>query len=716
MAVTAWRFASSGANVQTIGSVSWSAPEEIVSDNANRAYADSMAAGAISNWLRAYFGFTTSDVPAGSTINGIEAEVDTYGVSTYSVRFYAARLVIGGTIGGTNVSGMPSTNWGGTASDAPLTLGGATNLWASSPTASDVVGATFGIAIAAENYEASKSRNATVDYVKMRIYYTPADAPPADIYESIGIGVGQGVSSAPNVAIQLAMNLEAGVSQSEGSLNNAVGGVDLSAVAASALAGTADIPLEALMGAISATEMASLLSVEGLLGLDALAGMDAVKKVEFAGLLSLAVSQDFQEASQLVAVVALSLDTLIQVSGQGQGMLHAALPLPARTDTRFVGGNIYEHSAGIDSSAGIAAAAASQIPVQVEAAVRAMLGFNSPSEIQASVAIAQKSGAAAAAANSLQTSFVIGVGSRLLSSPTVGAAVSISASIASALGLVTKVSHLATVAAAVGVDLDSANLLGASGRVSVGAKSTVANIASVDYSQAISLVSRSTVKAASIKAYECLVSVGVSPAVASSLTAMVAAAVNLAAVANVTDEVGLRTLGTIALTVQQLAAVQSVLSATGTISLRHRSQINSVVAAALEEVVSLASRLRASVVSAGEIEAEALIGVSAAYSTVAKAVIGTAIALSAKGAVNQAVDTFKHTSISLGVRPQLTASSVGHFRAAIVAAITARLVILNFNPQVIRIVSELLSQSAVTDEGISVSRIVDETIVSGWEG
>lgn len=172
MAVTSWRFASSGANVGTIGSMSWASPEDIVSDDANLASADSMPAGTITNWLRAYFGFTTSDVPVGSTIDGIESEVDTFGVSAFSVRFYAARLVIGGTIGGTNVSGMPSTNWGGAGEPAPLTLGGASNLWASAPTASDCVGATFGVAIAAENYEAEKSRHAAVDYIKMRIYYT----------------------------------------------------------------------------------------------------------------------------------------------------------------------------------------------------------------------------------------------------------------------------------------------------------------------------------------------------------------------------------------------------------------------------------------------------------------------------------------------------------------------------------------------------------------
>lgn len=175
MAVTSWKFASSGDSVTGIGSVAWT-PDvtgPIAADDAYRTEAASLPAAGITNWLRAYFSFTTSDVPVGSTVDGIEVEVDTYGVSTYSVRFYAARLVIGGSISGTNVSGMPSTTWGtGGGGDAPMTLGGSTNLWASTPTASDVVGATFGVAIAAENYEASKSRSPSVDYIKMRIYYT----------------------------------------------------------------------------------------------------------------------------------------------------------------------------------------------------------------------------------------------------------------------------------------------------------------------------------------------------------------------------------------------------------------------------------------------------------------------------------------------------------------------------------------------------------------
>lgn len=175
MAVTSWQFVKSttGASVSGIGTVAWSGPTNIEADDATRAIATSLGAGAKSYWLRGYFNFTTSDVPSGATIDGVEVEVDTYNATSYLCRFYAARIVIGGTINGTDVSGMPSTTWGNSPiGEGKLTLGGASNLWNATPTDSDVRGSTFGVAISVENYEASKTRAPGVDYIRMRIYYT----------------------------------------------------------------------------------------------------------------------------------------------------------------------------------------------------------------------------------------------------------------------------------------------------------------------------------------------------------------------------------------------------------------------------------------------------------------------------------------------------------------------------------------------------------------
>lgn len=176
MTTSSWVFvkATTGANVTGIGTVAWSNPTDISADDSTRALAASIPAAGASNWLRGYFDFATGDVvPSGVTIDGIEVEVDTYGYDGYPVRFNAARLVIGGTIQGSDVAGMPSTNWGTPSTgDAPILLGGATALWGATPSAADVRGSTFGVAISAKNDEASKARNAYVDYIKMRIYYT----------------------------------------------------------------------------------------------------------------------------------------------------------------------------------------------------------------------------------------------------------------------------------------------------------------------------------------------------------------------------------------------------------------------------------------------------------------------------------------------------------------------------------------------------------------
>lgn len=174
MAVTSWVSASSAANVTGTGTISWSNPTYVHTDDADRASATTIPSGGASNWLRAYFSFSSSDVPSGATIDGIEVEMIVYGSNTLLVRLKDARLVIGGVIGSTDLPSMPTTNWGttGTIQEETLTLGGATNKWSESPTQANVTGASFGIAISAENYEASKNRNATVDYMRMRIYYT----------------------------------------------------------------------------------------------------------------------------------------------------------------------------------------------------------------------------------------------------------------------------------------------------------------------------------------------------------------------------------------------------------------------------------------------------------------------------------------------------------------------------------------------------------------
>lgn len=175
MATSSWVSPNSATSLTGIGTIAWTSPTNVHADDGTRASATTIPAAGASRWLRAYFDFATGDVvPAGATIDGIELEVDTYSNDTWPVRFNAARLVIGGSIGGTDVPSMPSTNWGasGTLGEAVITLGGATNLWSSTPTAADVRGSTFGVAISVKNDEASKNRNGVVDYMRMRIYYT----------------------------------------------------------------------------------------------------------------------------------------------------------------------------------------------------------------------------------------------------------------------------------------------------------------------------------------------------------------------------------------------------------------------------------------------------------------------------------------------------------------------------------------------------------------
>lgn len=174
MASTSIKAATSGAQTLGPGSVTWSNPGNITSADASDATATG-ATPAYTEYLRASaFGFTSSDVPAGATIDGIEFTVRARASATSRVVFNNCYIstTANSPTGSTFNDGGASL----TTSNAFYSLGGPTFLPAAL-TQAIVTGANFGLML--EMAFTGVSATAYIDYVAARVYYTPAATPLA---------------------------------------------------------------------------------------------------------------------------------------------------------------------------------------------------------------------------------------------------------------------------------------------------------------------------------------------------------------------------------------------------------------------------------------------------------------------------------------------------------------------------------------------------------
>lgn len=180
MAVTAWKSAGTCANDNSSGSLPWEADNlvptalvgnELTSDN--DVFAKTLfSSGATSNFLKATnFGFTTSDVPTGSSIDGFEIEVRQYREATASVVSTVIKLVKAGSIVGNDFG--TSNDWA--TSEAVVVYGNSTQLGGQSWTVSDITSSSFGLVLAFNSGTSRTSPSGSwsfVDQIRVRIFYT----------------------------------------------------------------------------------------------------------------------------------------------------------------------------------------------------------------------------------------------------------------------------------------------------------------------------------------------------------------------------------------------------------------------------------------------------------------------------------------------------------------------------------------------------------------
>jgi hypothetical protein len=117
--------------------------------------------------LASNFGFTSSDIPSGSTINGIEFIIEKKGDAvneTYDINVYLK-------LNGSNVSSNLASAVKWATSLTTTTYGGSSDLcgW-SSVTQGNILDSTFQISLVAKN--TLSAENFYVDYIKIRVYYT----------------------------------------------------------------------------------------------------------------------------------------------------------------------------------------------------------------------------------------------------------------------------------------------------------------------------------------------------------------------------------------------------------------------------------------------------------------------------------------------------------------------------------------------------------------
>lgn len=174
MATTSYKVSGAQASVDRGTTPTWGSLTNLGSSN--NAYATvSTSPGNNTDYLRlTSFGFTTSDIPANSRIDGIEVSIE--------CKASAFRTVYDETVKLRKTSGQVGDNkavttWG--SADSTVVYGSSSDLWGTTWTADDIYSSDFGVDFAV-NQDAGDSGGAvtSVDIIQIRVTYTPGKGFP----------------------------------------------------------------------------------------------------------------------------------------------------------------------------------------------------------------------------------------------------------------------------------------------------------------------------------------------------------------------------------------------------------------------------------------------------------------------------------------------------------------------------------------------------------
>jgi hypothetical protein len=173
---TSWHFAGTVTTSQgTGGTVNWTNPNNV------KAYDQSYATASLTTTDVSYtmyfsnFGFTSSDVPVGSTIIGIAAKTSRKASNSNTITSYVQ--YIGNKIS-TSISspfankGNKTDNQYWATSEEDVIFGGSSDLWGASWTQADIVNSTWQFFFGAYNL-GSSTTTASIDSLQIKVYYFP---------------------------------------------------------------------------------------------------------------------------------------------------------------------------------------------------------------------------------------------------------------------------------------------------------------------------------------------------------------------------------------------------------------------------------------------------------------------------------------------------------------------------------------------------------------
>jgi hypothetical protein len=168
----------------------WSSPDRLTAGDGLYAWYWWDVNAHISSYVKTS-GFNFA-IPSNATINGIVVEVKKRSSTTDIYKDNAIRLIKGGSIETTDKS--KDTNW--PATFTYVSYGSSSDLWGDTWTPTDINSSNFGFALSVDNTtQLDDFSMASVDHVRITVYYTPAaggGTPPGD---GGGTGTGGGTGS-----------------------------------------------------------------------------------------------------------------------------------------------------------------------------------------------------------------------------------------------------------------------------------------------------------------------------------------------------------------------------------------------------------------------------------------------------------------------------------------------------------------------------------------
>jgi hypothetical protein len=174
MASTGFTICGTGANVTGIGTEAWASPGNITADDGSNASGAAAAKSEQMNYLvGSNFGFA---IPAGSTIDGIEARLQAFDLDVLGVGVAVAGIthVIIYKDNSTPGSDLEAGTTAVTLSPANYTYGSSSQLWGLTWTAAEINSSNFQLRISmTAGTTGFNAGDPAVDFLAVNIHYTP---------------------------------------------------------------------------------------------------------------------------------------------------------------------------------------------------------------------------------------------------------------------------------------------------------------------------------------------------------------------------------------------------------------------------------------------------------------------------------------------------------------------------------------------------------------